>query len=342
MEPKFEQVTASPPRLIPSLGAGFNAVANNVSLILLPIVVDLLLWLGPHVRLRNLLGSAYHAWNERTLAALASLGSPVPPEVMEALHQSELSWNLIFEKFNFLGVLRTWPVGVPSLVSFRQVVASPLDRMAEYEVPTFLMAAGIWLLLIVFGIFLGTFYFNAVARFSGDQPVPFSVHLLVGQFVQTLLLTLILALVLVIISVPLVIVLGIAALINTGLVQVVVFGMTFLLLWLLLPLFFSPHGIFMRQSGARDAVFQSMRLSRLFAPGTGLMVLLIVVIGQGMNIIWLLPKWDSWMVLVGITGHAFISSGLLAATFVYYGQGLDWLEERARKNGAQPQPGGIL
>ena len=54
MEQREELVTEGPPRLIPSLGAGFNAIANNVTLIILPILVDLILWLGPRLRVRDL------------------------------------------------------------------------------------------------------------------------------------------------------------------------------------------------------------------------------------------------------------------------------------------------
>ena len=61
------------------------------------------------------------------------------------------------------------------------------------------------------------------------------------------------------------------------------------------------------------------------------MIFLIILIGQGMNVIWNLTEWDSWMTLVSIAGHAFVSSGLLAATFVYYRQGIDWLEESKKK-----------
>ena len=42
-----------PPGLIASLMRGFNSVANHVLVILPPVLLDLFLWLGPHLRLKN-------------------------------------------------------------------------------------------------------------------------------------------------------------------------------------------------------------------------------------------------------------------------------------------------
>ena len=43
-----------PPGVIVSLKAGFDAVANNIALILLPIVLDIFLWLGPRLSVGGL------------------------------------------------------------------------------------------------------------------------------------------------------------------------------------------------------------------------------------------------------------------------------------------------
>lgn len=327
MENKVDQVTEGPPRLIPSLGAGFNAVANNVSLIILPIVVDVMLWFGPHLRIKNLLLPGIHALNAQAF----DMQAQVSPEMLDMVRQGQDIWDTILGHFNLLSVLRTLPVGVPSLLAFRGVITNPLDRVGFYELPSPLSAFGSWLLIVMIGILLGTIYFNSIARSSSETVQPFSARMLARQYLQSTLLTVTLVLILLVISVPSFVLLTISALISPGLAQTVLFAITFLVLWLILPLFFSPHGIFMKKIRARDAVFQSMYLARMFMPNTGLMIFLIILIGQGMNVIWLLAEWNSWMALIGIAGHAFISSGLLAATFVYYRQGTDWLEERVKK-----------
>jgi hypothetical protein len=44
-----------------------------------------------------------------------------------------------------------------------------------------------------------------------------------------------------------------------------------------------------------------------------------------MNFLWNTPADNSWWMLVGIAGHAFVSSALLAASFIYYRDINAWL-----------------
>ena len=48
------------------------------------------------------------------------------------------------------------------------------------------------------------------------------------------------------------------------------------------------------------------------------LIAIILGLSAGLNFLWSLPDADSWMLLVGVAGHALVTSGLLAATFVYY------------------------
>jgi len=45
-----------------------------------------------------------------------------------------------------------------------------------------------------------------------------------------------------------------------------------------------------------------------------------------LNYLWKVPPSDSWMTLVGIAGHAFITTAILAASFVYYRDMNVWLQ----------------
>jgi hypothetical protein len=49
------QVMPAPPNMIAALRAGFDAVANKIVIILLPIALDLVLWLGPHLQIKTIL-----------------------------------------------------------------------------------------------------------------------------------------------------------------------------------------------------------------------------------------------------------------------------------------------
>jgi hypothetical protein len=56
-----------------------------------------------------------------------------------------------------------------------------------------------------------------------------------------------------------------------------------------------------------------------------LFLLVFVIINTGMNFLWNTPADNSWWMLVGIAGHAFVSSALLAASFIYYRDINAWL-----------------
>lgn len=54
MESNSKSVLITPPKLIEALTSGFNSVTNNIYLILFPIILDTFLWLGPHLRIKQL------------------------------------------------------------------------------------------------------------------------------------------------------------------------------------------------------------------------------------------------------------------------------------------------
>ena len=106
-------------------------------------------------------------------------------------------------------------------------------------------------------------------------------------------------------------------------------------LWLAFPLLFSTHGIFVNHNNALASVQRSMMLTRMTLPTTSLFILAILVISEGLDLLWRIPPETSWLTLLGISGHAFISSALLAASVVYYRDADHWTQETIRKIKAQ-------
>ena len=116
-----------------------------------------------------------------------------------------------------------------------------------------------------------------------------------------------------------------------GLGSLPLFILGVILVWLLLPLAFSPHGIFISQQSAWVSITTSIKLVRAYLPGTGLFFLIAIVVSQGLDMLWSTPATSDWLTAVGIFGHAFISSGVLAASFIYYAKGLEWMQEVNRQ-----------
>ncbi|MDP2976426.1 MAG: hypothetical protein Q8N45_09490, partial [Anaerolineales bacterium] len=115
-------------------------------------------------------------------------------------------------------------------------------------------------------------------------------------------------------------------LINPLLAEIVLLIFALLSLWLVLPVFFSPHGIFTYQQNAWQAILNSLRMTRFTLPTSGLFLFSTIIISQGLDFLWRTPQENSWLTLIGIAGHAFISTAILATSFIYYRDVNAWLQ----------------
>ena len=61
-----------------------------------------------------------------------------------------------------------------------------------------------------------------------------------------------------------------------------------------------------------------IRITNATLPTTVLFILSVLVLTQGLDTLWRIPPSDSWLSLLGIAGHAFVVTGLLSASFIYY------------------------
>jgi hypothetical protein len=93
---------------------------------------------------------------------------------------------------------------------------------------------------------------------------------------------------------------------------------------------FSPHGIVINQSNFFDSVKISVNLTRRTLPSTVLFVLAAFLISKGLDLLWGVPNETSWLLLVGIFGHAFVTTGLVASSFVYYRDAIRWIREMVK------------
>jgi hypothetical protein len=329
MEIKPGTLVNNPPRLIVSFLAGFNAVANNIQLIAFPLAIDLLLWFGPHLRLKNLVGPLVDEMNS-TLTQMAT------PDMSQLVQAAKETWLSTIEHFNLLGSIRTYPIGIPSLFASVGPLQTPIGAAQIYELPSGTIAFGVWVLITLVGIIGGSLYFNEIARVTSLEHTAVSFKRITWQILQSIFLGILLILILMVIFVPASILLSILTMINPVLAQIAVLLLSIIVLWLLIPLVFSPHGIFAFKQNAFVSILLSVRMVRYFLPTTGLFLLFVVVISQGLDMLWRVPPETSWMVLIGILGHAFITTGLLSASFVYYRGGMSWMQQNIQRLTATP------
>jgi hypothetical protein len=301
-----------PPGLITTLVRGFDSVASHVLVILPPVLLDLFLWLGPHLRLKGFL--------QPFLEQMPSMVKTFPAAFPD-LAAVQQAWTIFMNQFNLFIILRTFPVGTTSLLSLQVPGQTPLGAPASLDAGSFLGIIGWALLLALFGWLIGALYFywiSGVALKPGARSLWKSLH-------QTTLLSIIWLGLLLVFGLPALLLVSVITLFSQLLGQIVLIAGALLLVWLMMPVFFSVHGIFTQQLDAFRSILGSLRMVRFTLPNTGLFLLAFLLINSGLNFLWNTPSENSWWMLVGIAGHAFVSTALLAASFIYYRDTNAWL-----------------
>jgi hypothetical protein len=316
-----EKSAAGPPKSFGSLVSGFNLVANKAYLLLLPISLDLLLWFGPHFRLKTLFEPVI-----RDMYNLPVAGATDASMLTTMRQMSDFSLN----HFNLVSLLSAVPVGIPSLMAGILPLNNPLGLPLMIEVLSTGQAFSGWLLFCLLGLFLGAVYFNLLSRATASQIEHFSFQHLVWQVGQVLLLTLLLLFLLFALFIPIFIVTFLLALISPAIAQFSLIFSTFLILWVLIPLVFSPHGIFAAGQNAFRAMLISLRMVRALFPGVGLFLLSAVILAQGMGVLWNMAPEDSWLMLAAVFGNAFVGTSILAASFIYYRGATIWASQSSK------------
>lgn len=307
-----------PPGVMGSLRAGFDAVSSHVVLILLPVALDLFLWLGPRLSAGDLYSSILSDWMALNRRAGFSLQNA-----------DIITQNIgMFGRFNLLNWIRTLPIGVPSLFSGlvpdSLPTQTPLGMQGVVQIPSMLGMLGWFLVLTLAGWIGGGLYFRWVSGTTLGEKEP-GVSLF-RAIVQTLVLSVFWVVLLMIILIPTVLILTFLALISPLLAQGAVLIFLIVSFWLVVPLFFTPHGIFVQKLNAFHSILSSLKMARFTLPTSSMFVFAVFVLSTGLNYLWSVPSMDSWMMLVGIAGHAFIATTLLSASFVYYNDMNAWLQ----------------
>lgn len=290
-------------RILSPLAAGFELVTGRWWLLLLPVALDLFLWLGPRLNIAPL-------W-QQLIALLPE--ATVPAETLAQLMEAASATNLF-------ALLSLPYLGVPVLMS--GVFAPPLTPLetTSWPIEGDLATFGIGILLLGGGVLLAVAYHYLIVRAlapeaGGLRRLPQLTARLFGLvgFVTIALL---------IIYIPLTLFAGLVGLLSPAFSMIVLTMGIALMLWYLLFLGFSVHGIVL----AGLPVFTAIRLSisliqRQMLPA---LWLLLIVFGGRFLLGWVWHAVDlgNWLTLVSIVGHAFVVTGLMTGTYIFFGRAL--------------------
>jgi hypothetical protein len=311
----------APPRLFKTLVAGFDTITNHIPLLLLPIGLDLLIWLSPRFRLKALIELAVGDLMDQSLLIAPD------PETREVLTAAQELWILAGEHFNILIGLRSYPVGIPSLMSSIMPLESPLGTPVFIEINSFFNSVVLFIIFALLGLTLGTVFYNAVAQAALSSEINWRSVIKNWPWLsfQVFLLALSWLAIFIGVTIPASCIVSLAALGNIAFGQCAFLIYGGFLIWIIFPLLFSAHGIFVNRQKVWPSIKQGIHITRLTFPTTSLFFISVLLLTQILDLLWQIPPENSWLMLVGLAGHAFVTTGLLSASFIYYRDADRWI-----------------
>jgi len=326
--------------VIDSLGKGFEVVARRWWLILIPVLLDTFLWLGPKAAVEDLVQETVTALRTE-LADLPAEGAGNWSEILDVLEQD------VVPRYNAFTALRVGTLGIPSLITWGGArLGSPsayealwVSLLGILDMPELLVAVSdadfirplvwqignelTWLLLALsltaIGIAVGSAYLTAISRSvsEDESPLPFWQHALrLGA--NVVLFWVLRAIVLVVLGVPFFLLTWALSLISPGLA--LLFGTVVLGLatWASFYAIFTIAALAVNRATLLQALWNSFSVVlRSFWPTLWLFVL-INLIGGGLTILWQQLSTGSWWTWLAIVGNAYVGTSLVAASLLFY------------------------
>ncbi len=312
-----EKNPTPPLGVVAAIVNGFEAVQAHLWLILPPIVLDMLFWLGPQLSIPNSILNQFKVLYE------------VNPVLEESIPQEQ--FLEVFAQFNLLTSLSPSFIGVPSLVKAKLIVEStPLGLASRVTLGNEGQIAIVTLGMLLIGFILTTLYFKLIAGAVAkdtDHIVRKSVGAILKASLRVLGFTILLSIIIAVCSGFLFAFSAILGqFISWIILPIILIGFS-MMLWLLLFNGFAIHGMMMQDYGIFKAIQNSIALVRVNASQMTSLFLLAYILYVGLRVIWAYPETNMWLFGIGIVGHAFIATAVLAATFVFYQDRMRWQRE---------------
>ena len=193
-----------PPGVMGSLRHGFNAVSSHVWLILLPLMLDLLLWLGPRLSVGTLVNPFFKLAFSQMRTTMTSSSD------LQRFAVYQTAFNEMVERFNLLslvGRLQTFPVGISSLLAQTMPVKTPLGSQDVVQITSLPGFLGLAFLFTVVGWVMGGLYFRSVSGIALGDANRVTMISLSWAILQTLILSFLWVVGLIVILIPTMVVL---------------------------------------------------------------------------------------------------------------------------------------
>ncbi|MBI3764455.1 MAG: hypothetical protein HY260_21660 [Chloroflexi bacterium] len=330
MNARVREAPAPPVGVIDSIAQGFETVTGRLILILLPLALDVLLWLGPHLSINPIVQDVLDQF---------SRAKEIDPSVAPAAATWRLILTPIAQRFNLLSLLSVPAVPrlgclpgawcLPSLMALRAPIAIPGGQPPMIAIGNPLEMVTLIVAFYLIGLFLGAIYLGAIAlQVRQEFGWPAVIRHVWGWWARLAAFAAIVVVAVLAFMTPVTLVALVASQLFGDLASAIVYFVGASVgLWGLFYLSFVVQAVLLQGRGLFGAIRDSFRVVRWNMPSTVALFVLIAALSFGLSVIWSVPSEDSWLTLIGIAGHAYVVTGLAAGTFVYYKDRYRWSSE---------------
>jgi hypothetical protein len=301
--------------VIDCLSAGFRFLGWRLELLLIPVALDLLLWLAPQFTIVTLAGETA-SWYR-----LMGATNGMPADAVTLTQQVAESIDGFGQSFNLLSALvSTTLLHMPSLL----VNGGQSSPLSSVELTTPAEAFVFWVIFSLVGLLIGVVYLDLLARrlpiggMAGVHGGALAGRALV-QWLQVIAFVFLVALLLLAVYIPLSVAISIVTLVIPALGSMMALGSGALTLVIFFYLYFATAGIVVDNLSAPAAIKQSFQVVRNhFFPTLGFFTL-NTLIGLGISLLLTqLANYALWTVTPAIMLNAYIGTGLAMALLIFY------------------------
>lgn len=312
--------------VIASIASGFETVNARLELVLFPLALDLFLWLGPHLSIKPMIDASLNMMG----ALMAQTIKPTSAlQNIEAMREWMSPFSAKFNLFSVISQPLGMPFGLPSLMSERSPNTIPSGTPVTWLIDNpleFILLFGVFGLL---GLFLSALYFGSLAQQvrEAKRDLRQLLQNVWRDWARLTALAVLGLMIMVFVILPMIALSSIALLFGPIAVSIASVMIWMMVVWIILYMGFTPHGIILQRRSLFGALWDSMRLVQWSLPSTAGLYILLIIISVGLSTVWNIPETNSWYLLIGLVGHALVSTALVASTFIYYRDRYRWWTE---------------
>lgn len=302
--------------VIDTLSDGFARVTRRLWLILIPVLVDVVIWLGPRLSIHELIQKAVMA-----LPAASEVG----PQYEQTWLSIQAYLAGLGSHVNLLSLLSLRLLGLPSLTENLTSKAIPFAAAQRLiEIPTLPALLGLAVSLMMLSLLIGCFCLALIAQEVREEEIELAYVLQTTwrSWLRLATLLFVLLLLTAMMTSGVGILTAMLSIVNRELsaltLNLFIWGTLLVGVYIALILFFTLRAMILDDIGIVRSLWHSVNVvhRNLFAV-VGFVVL-VNILQTGLFYIWRMLASSAIGTVVGIIGNAYIGTGLVTASFIFY------------------------